>query len=89
MKFIFVLLFSSLLASNINAENFNMTDNLRAVSIQACSMWISGSPGNGYVCANIPSASLVAEARSFAFEIRRLQDVITSLEKRIEVLEKK
>lgn len=89
MKIISVVLLSSLLSASVEAQDTLMIDNLRAVEVHSCNFWIAGSGGNGFVCANMPPTSLVAEARSFAAEIRSLREVIADLEKRIEVLEKK
>jgi len=64
-------------------------DELKGYRIQNCNDWVPSQSGSGFVCASQPIDLNVAEAHTFAAEIRKLQTVIEHLEKRIQQLENK
>lgn len=68
---------------------FAQADELKGYQIQNCNYWVPSQSGRGFVCASQPIDLNVAEAHTFAAEIRRLQTLVEHLEKRIQQLENK
>lgn len=79
MKISSLLCLATLISMSLNG----MAADLRAYNIKNCEFWNTASDGHGFNCTSWPSTIKVAEAESFAKEIRALEKKIAELEQKL------